>query len=139
MELHPGPDRLCFMVPVATTSESEILSRVIAPESATYSRAAAVAILELHFGEDDQTRMHELASKAQAGILSANPDTGELIWLFHPRQDNGRDHFRWNGAILEYLTAIGEATIHVLGINLPHRIKLRLALIEEGVFPDLID
>lgn len=59
------------MTPVATTSESEILGRVIAPESPTYSRAAAEAIQELHFTQQDRSRMDDLAAKAQAGTLSA--------------------------------------------------------------------
>jgi hypothetical protein len=32
-------------------------------------------------------------------------------------------------------TAVGRATIDVLGINLPHQVALRSELILEGVFP----
>lgn len=62
--------------------------------------------------------------------------TGRIVRLFHPRRDEWEQHFRWEGARLIGQTAIGRATIAVLEINLPQRIALRQALIEEGVFPN---
>ena len=44
---------------------------------------------------------------------------------------NWDDHFEWNGAQLVGKTAIGRATIVVLGINLPENVELREALIAE--------
>jgi hypothetical protein len=55
--------------------------------------------------------------------------------LFHPRRDTWSDHFRWEGPELSGLSAIGRVPIHVLAINLEHRIALRKSLIDEGVFP----
>ena len=55
--------------------------------------------------------------------------------LFHPRTDRWSDHFEWSGAKLIGKTAIGEATISVLEINLPYRVSLRETLISEGIFP----
>ena len=60
---------------------------------------------------------------------------GEHVPLFNPRQDQWADHFTWNGAVLVGKTPVGTVTIGVLAINLPYRIVLRAALIEEGVFP----
>jgi hypothetical protein len=59
----------------------------------------------------------------------------QVTRLFHPRIDVWSEHFRWQGAILMGLTAIGRATVDVLAINLRHRILARQALIDEGVFP----
>jgi hypothetical protein len=63
--------------------------------------------------------------------------TGNVVPLFHPRRHKWSRHFRWQGALLVGRTPIGRATIAVLGINLPLRVRLRQALIDEGVFrPD---
>ncbi len=61
--------------------------------------------------------------------------TEEVIRLFHPRKDVWSEHFEWNGPFLNGLTPLGRATVYVLAINLPHRVALRLSLIDEGVFP----
>jgi HNH endonuclease len=60
---------------------------------------------------------------------------GRLVPLFHPRQDRWVDHFVWDGPVLVGKTPAGKVTIDVLAINLPYRIALRAALIEEGIFP----
>jgi hypothetical protein len=64
-----------------------------------------------------------------------DPKTGKKAWLFHPRRMKWARHFRWNGPVLVGRTPASRATIAVLGINLPHRVAQRAALIEEGVFP----
>lgn len=68
-------------------------------------------------------------------IAGRDPLTERIVRLFHPRRHSWRQHFLWDGPFLEGRTAIGRATIAVLEINLPHRVNLRLALIEENVFP----
>jgi hypothetical protein len=68
-------------------------------------------------------------------VAGIDPDTQALTQLFHPRQDDWSEHFIWNGPELTGKTVIGRVTIAVLAINLPHRIALRQALIEEGAFP----
>ncbi len=68
-------------------------------------------------------------------IAGVDTETGQVIRLFHPRQDNWKDHFEWYRAVLVGRTPIGRATVDVLSINLPHRVRLRQMLILEGVFP----
>jgi hypothetical protein len=68
-------------------------------------------------------------------LTGVGPNTGELTRLFNPRTDKSEDHFAWEGALLVGRTLTGRATVDVLAINLPHRLELRMALIEEGVFP----
>ncbi len=68
-------------------------------------------------------------------IAGVNPGTDEVVRLFHPRQDSWEDHFEWRGAVLVGRTPVGQVTIDVLAINLPHRVRLRQMLILEGVFP----
>jgi len=68
-------------------------------------------------------------------LSGRDPQTGEMTRLFHPRRDDWEDRFQWQEGWLRGRTAIGRATIDVLAINLPYRWQLRMALIEEGVFP----
>ncbi len=60
---------------------------------------------------------------------------GNHVPLFNPRKDRWSDHFRWDGPVLAARTPVGRVTVDVLAINLPYRIALRAALIEEGIFP----
>jgi hypothetical protein len=60
---------------------------------------------------------------------------GEVVRLFHPRQDNWPDHFEWQGAKLFGITAEGRATIDMLAINLPERMAFRHELTKAGLFP----
>ena len=68
-------------------------------------------------------------------LAGIDPKTRKRTWLFNPRRHKWDRHFRWEGPILVGLTAVGRATIAVLGINLAHRVRHRCKLIAEGVFP----
>jgi hypothetical protein len=68
-------------------------------------------------------------------LTGIDPESGNVAMLFSPRRDRWSEHFRWTGAVLTGLTAIGRATIQVLCINDPMRVSLRESLIAEGVFP----
>lgn len=68
-------------------------------------------------------------------LAGIDADTGNMARLFSPRDDRWEEHFAWDGPHLLGMTAIGRATIDVLGINVPDRIALRQELIAEGVFP----
>jgi hypothetical protein len=67
----------------AGTSELAIFSRVLEPEKATLSSAAARAILDLTFSEADMNRMQQLSAKAREGSLSPDErveiDNYELV------------------------------------------------------------
>jgi hypothetical protein len=68
-------------------------------------------------------------------LAGIDPKTRKRAWLFNPRRHKWARHFRWDGPILVGRTAVGRATIAVLGINLTHRVRHRAQLIAEGVFP----
>lgn len=70
-----------------------------------------------------------------ANIAGIDSTTGELTRLFHPRRDQWEDHFEWDEAVLLGRTSVGRTTVDVLAVNLNHRIQLRKALLDEGVFP----
>ena len=68
-------------------------------------------------------------------IAGTDPNTGEIVRLFHPRTDQWNRHFESIGSALEGRTAIGRATFHVLSINDPDFLAVREALIRERAFP----
>ena len=68
-------------------------------------------------------------------IAGLDPEDEAHTPLFHPRRDVWSDHFRWNGAELIGLTAVGRTTIDVLRMNYVDALAVRAALIDEGVFP----
>ncbi len=62
---------------MTTNTSAAILNRLIQPEAADLSAAAARSILRLDFPEADHRRMAELSNQAQAGRLS--PDEAEEL------------------------------------------------------------
>jgi hypothetical protein len=50
-------------------------------------------------------------------IASLDPESGELVPLFHPRRDRWTDHFAWEGTIIVGRTATVRATVRLLAMN----------------------
>lgn len=46
-----------------------------------------------------------------------DPETGEKVLIFNPRQQVWKEHFQWNGVEVFGLTATGRATINALNMN----------------------
>ena len=67
-------------------------------------------------------------------IAGVDPVSRAIVRLFHPRRHKWLRHFRWAGAELVGRTAIGRVTLVVLEVNLPYRIEIRAALMDEGVY-----
>jgi len=65
-----------------------------------------------------------------AGLDSSSSDP---VRLFNPRNDAWSEHFRWDGAHLVGLTAIGRTTVRVLAVNDLHRWRARQFLMSEGM------
>jgi HNH endonuclease len=68
-------------------------------------------------------------------IGSLDPQTGAFVSFFHPRRHRWQDHFALRGAVIEPLTAEGEATVRVLKINLDKRVVERQILMAAGRYP----
>jgi hypothetical protein len=75
--------------------------------------------------------------KKGPNIAGIDPETREIVRLYHPRRDTWASHFQWQVGVLIGMTPIGRATIAVLGINDPSAVALRRELIAEGLFPPL--
>lgn len=64
-------------------------------------------------------------------IAGLDPDSGELVRLFHPRTDSWVEHFRVDGPRIVGITAIGRTTVQVLAVNAPDLLQLRMELLKE--------
>jgi len=67
-------------------------------------------------------------------IASIDPDTKEMVRLFHPRQDNWTEHFTWRRAPIVGHTPVGRATVALLAINHPDYVLLRESILEKETF-----
>jgi len=66
-----------------------------------------------------------------------DPVSGESVPLYHPRQQQWRDHFAWNDdfTLVIGLTPIGRATIEALQLNRDGLVNLRRILYAMGEHP----
>jgi 5-methylcytosine-specific restriction endonuclease McrA len=66
-------------------------------------------------------------------LASIDPQTDQVVRLFHPRRDTWADHFRGEpNGVIEPLTDIGRVTARLLQFNLPESVEARRLLIEAG-------
>jgi len=76
-----------------------------------------------------------LCNRRKSSDLAAiDPQSGEIIRLFHPRRDRWQKHFRLEESKIIPLTAIGRATANLLQFNTVERIEERDQLITLGFF-----
>jgi hypothetical protein len=64
-----------------------------------------------------------------------DPNTGNRVPLFNPCLDDWNQHFRWDGYRIVGQTPIGRATVVVLELNHPRRMKIRQAEELFDLFP----
>jgi HNH endonuclease len=66
-----------------------------------------------------------------------DPESDQIVKLFHPRQQNWADHFYWdeNLTLMIGKTACGRATIDALILNRPGVVNLRRLLISAKLHP----
>jgi hypothetical protein len=60
-------------------------------------------------------------------LASIDPQTGEIVALFHPRRDRWSDHFQFDGTRVVPLTPCGRATVRLLRLNAESRLAERAA------------
>lgn len=60
-------------------------------------------------------------------VAGIDPETKKQVRLFNPRLDKWKDHFKWSQNRLKAVgkTAIGRATIEILGLNEPEQQAFR--------------
>ena len=82
-----------------------------------------------HGGGDDSGNLalacyHCNAHKGP-NLSGLDPESGALVRLFHPRQDQWDEHFERNGVLIVGRTAVGRATVGLLKMNAADRRRLR--------------
>ncbi|MEO8612722.1 MAG: HNH endonuclease signature motif containing protein [Chloroflexota bacterium] len=68
-------------------------------------------------------------------LTSIDPVTGKVIQLFHPRKDRWHQHFRFEGALIQGITARGRVTVRLLHLNDEDSVNERTRLMELGAYP----
>lgn len=75
----------------------------------------------------DQCNLHK-----GPNLSGLDPETGQLVALFHPRRDPWADHFELQGAEIAGRTTTGRATVRLLQMNSRVRLHLRALLLANG-------
>lgn len=63
-------------------------------------------------------------------LTAIDPRTRRTVRLFHPRRDKWPQHFARRGPRIVGKTAMGRATVSLLKMNSPQRIRIRLLLLQ---------
>jgi hypothetical protein len=71
----------------------------------------------------------------------ADPQTQEIVSLFHPHLQVWIEHFAWNEDSTEIIgvTAVGRTTIFALKMNRPELIRVRLMWVKRGEHPPSLE
>jgi hypothetical protein len=72
-----------------------------------------------------------------AKTQAPDPDTGEVVGLFHPRQQRWSEHFAWSedDTLVIGVTPTGRATVVTLQLNRSGVVNLRRLLFAAGKHP----
>jgi 5-methylcytosine-specific restriction endonuclease McrA len=85
-----------------------------------------------HGGTDDPSNLalacYHCNLHKGPNLAGIDPMTGEIVPLFHPRRDTWDDHFAEREGVIVGLTPAGRATVQVLAMNAPGRLRLRAEL-----------
>ncbi len=75
-------------------------------------------------------------NRAKGSDIGSLDDGGELVPLFHPRNERWSDHLRLTAIMrIEPRSAVGAATVRLLAMNADERVLERQALHEERRYP----
>lgn len=90
-------------------------------------------VAKQHGGSDDMDNLalacHRCNLCKGPNLTGLDRESGQIVPLFHPRRDRWAEHFAWRGPRIEGLTAMGRATVLVLGMNDARRLDLRTELL----------
>lgn len=70
-----------------------------------------------------------------ARMVVPDPHTRTDVPLFHPRRDQWRTHFRWDGVRVVGITSTGRATVIALKMNRPLAVAIREEEVHRGRHP----
>ena len=83
-----------------------------------------------HGGSDDPDNLCHACSRCNwhKGPNLTGIAGGQIVPLFDPRRQSWNDHFAWQGPLIVGLTPTGQASVQVLQMNAPRRLRLRIRL-----------
>lgn len=58
-------------------------------------------------------------------LTGIDPATGNIALLYHPRRSHWSEHFRLEGFLIVGTSDTGRASVRLLNMNAPNRVKLR--------------
>ena len=89
-----------------------------------------------HGGTDDPSNLCLACDRCNAhkgpNLSSIDPETNQVVKLFHPRHQPWQEHFTFRGAEILGFTPTGRATVRLLRMNDDRRLVLRAELIVLG-------
>jgi hypothetical protein len=85
-----------------------------------------------HGGPDDEGNLAVACERCNLykgpNLSAIDPETRQVVPLFHPRRDSWDAHFEVRGVAIVGLTPTGRATAALLNMNAPARLRLRASL-----------
>ncbi len=113
---------------VATKPLAELIE-----DFATHRQAMGVASAYVaDTSENLAWACHRCNRHKGTNLSGIDPDTREVVMLFHPRRDRWSEHFTLVGVRLRGLTATGRATVWLLQMNAERRLERRAELLKRG-------
>jgi hypothetical protein len=96
-------------------------------------------VAKQHGGNDDPLNLALCCNHCNLhkgpNIAGIDPDSGQIVPLFNPRQHLWSNHFEVRAALILGQTPTGRATVAVMAMNASHLIDLRTDLIAVGEYP----
>ena len=87
-----------------------------------------------HGGSDEADNLalacHRCNLHKGTNLAGIDAQTAQVTPIFHPRRDQWSDHFTWEGARINGISAVGRATVQVLNMNAARRLDLRAAVLK---------
>lgn len=85
-----------------------------------------------HHGTDDPSNLALSCDRCNfykgTNLSAVDPETGRIVLLFHPRNDEWDSHFALESGVVLGHTDRGRATARLLNMNSQHRVQLRQEL-----------
>jgi len=95
-------------------------------------------VAKQHGGSDEPNNLalscHRCNLHKGPNLTGIDPRTGQAAPLFHPRRDRWTEHFVFEGARIEGISATGRATVQVLAMNDARRLEMRQEVLKHGDF-----
>ena len=89
-----------------------------------------------HRGPDSPENLalayHQCNLHKGTNLTGVDPDTGEVVLLFHPRREIWTEHFARQGIYIAGKTSLGRTTAWLLQMNSEARLELRRLLLATG-------